>query len=195
MTGGGHLVTTYQSGVVDLKDHIMLTGYPGAFRDLLGIRIEEWAPVLEDDSVRLDDGATGTIWSEEVDVAGDSVDILRTYTEGDLKGKAAITGSSHGKGSASYISTHLGNEGLQRLLPELLTEADVTSSLLGSLRNEVENVIRIAQDGKTEWDFLINRTATEVELKGVHGELMLGSGDPAIGKLGARGVSVFRRTL
>ena len=193
--GGGHFVTTYQSGIVDLNDHVLLGGYPGAFRDILGIRVEEWAPLLEHESIKLNDGSIGTMWSEEVDVVGGEVDILRTYTEGDLKGRAAVTRRSTSKGSASYVSTRLGVEGLQGLLLELLLKADVASPLPESLRNKVEQVIRVAQDGKTEWDFFINRRATEVELKSVHGELVVASGNPGIGKLAPSGVSVFRRTL
>ena len=34
---GGHLITTYFSGVVDEHDHVWLGGYPGALRDLLGM--------------------------------------------------------------------------------------------------------------------------------------------------------------
>ena len=41
-----HLVTTYFSGIVDEHDHVWLGGYPGALRDLLGIRIEEFVPLL-----------------------------------------------------------------------------------------------------------------------------------------------------
>src|SRR5690606_41279736 len=44
--GGGHLLVTYFSGIVDENDHVRLGGYPGAFRDLLGVRTEEFAPLL-----------------------------------------------------------------------------------------------------------------------------------------------------
>ncbi|MCZ9344617.1 beta-galactosidase, partial [Streptomyces sp. TRM76130] len=56
---GGHLVTTYFSGVVDENDHVWLGGYPGALRELLGIRIEEFGPLLDGDTVELDDATTG----------------------------------------------------------------------------------------------------------------------------------------
>jgi beta-galactosidase len=55
-SAGGHLVTTYFSGIVDEHDHVWLGGYPGALRDLLGIRIEEFAPLLDDEQVELDNG-------------------------------------------------------------------------------------------------------------------------------------------
>ena len=39
-------LVTYFSGIVDEHDHIRLGGYPGAFRDLLGVRVEEFFPLL-----------------------------------------------------------------------------------------------------------------------------------------------------
>ena len=43
---GGHVLVTYFSGIVDEHDHVWLGGYPGALRDLLGVRVEEFAPLL-----------------------------------------------------------------------------------------------------------------------------------------------------
>jgi beta-galactosidase len=61
---GGQLVVTYFSGIVDENDHIRLGGYPGAFADLLGIRIEEFFPLHADEPVRLSQFGSGSIWSE-----------------------------------------------------------------------------------------------------------------------------------
>jgi beta-galactosidase len=57
--GGGHLLCTFFSGIVNQDDAVRLGGYPGAFRDLLGVRVEEFFPLAEGGSVRLSDGATG----------------------------------------------------------------------------------------------------------------------------------------
>ena len=51
-------------GIVDEHDQIRLGGYPGAFRDLLGVRVEEFFPLPAGETVALDDGGTGTLWSE-----------------------------------------------------------------------------------------------------------------------------------
>ena len=51
---GGHVLVTYFSGIVDEQDHVRLGGYPGAFRSLLGVRSEEFAPLRT--PVTLDDG-------------------------------------------------------------------------------------------------------------------------------------------
>ena len=41
---GGHLLVSYLSGVADPHARVHLGGYPGAYRDLLGLRVEE-API------------------------------------------------------------------------------------------------------------------------------------------------------
>ena len=54
------MLVTYFSGIVDEHDHVRLGGYPGAFRDLLGVRVEEFFPLL--DRARrwpLSDGGSG----------------------------------------------------------------------------------------------------------------------------------------
>ncbi|GLX99822.1 beta-galactosidase [Actinoplanes sp. NBRC 101535] len=160
---GGHLVTTYFSGIVDENDHAWLGGYPGAFRDLLGIRIEEFGPLLDHESVTLDSGAVGTLWTDRIDVTGDGVEVLATYKTGDQADRPAVTRRSDGTGSASYVSTRLGAEGLTALLPALLGPAGVVSELPEQLRGRVELTIR------GEHRFLINRTDEPVELTGVDG--------------------------
>ncbi|WP_433373229.1 beta-galactosidase [Streptosporangium sp. CA-115845] len=45
VSGGGTLVVSYLSGVADEHARVRLGGYPGALRDLLGIRVEEFHPL------------------------------------------------------------------------------------------------------------------------------------------------------
>ena len=75
---------TYFSGIVDEHDHIRLGGYPGAFRDLLGIRVEEFTPLREGERVRLDDGSVGDVWSEDLQLAG--AEAVATYIDGPVPG-------------------------------------------------------------------------------------------------------------
>ena len=49
--GGGTALVTYLSGIVDENDHVRLGGYPGAFRDLLGVRTEEFYPLRAQERV------------------------------------------------------------------------------------------------------------------------------------------------
>ena len=82
-----------------------------------------------------------------------------------------------GTGSAAYVSTRLGPDGLAPVLGDLLARAGVTSELPAELRGQVELAVR----GDTR--FVINRTEEPVDLS-------------ALGEAGrtltARGVAVLR---
>ncbi|MEU4692605.1 beta-galactosidase [Actinoplanes sp. NPDC023714] len=155
---GGHLVTTYFSGIVDENDHVWLGGYPGALRDLLGIRIEEFAPLLDGDTAELDNGVTGTLWTDRIDVVAPEVEVIARYKTGEQASRAAITRRPVGEGSASYVSTRLGAGGLAAVVPSLIGPAGVVSELPPELRGRVELAVR------GDHRFLINRTDEPVEL-------------------------------
>jgi beta-galactosidase len=175
VSGGGHLITTYFSGIVDENDHVWLGGYPGALRSLLGIRIEEFAPLLDDEQVALDNGTVGTLWTDRIDLTDPSTEALVSYKTGEMSGRPAVTRRPVGSGSASYVSTRLGPDGLAPVLDTLLSRAGVTSELPPELRGRVELAVR----GPVR--FYINRTDLPVELTGI-------AGAPAV--LGPREVAV-----
>jgi beta-galactosidase len=111
VAGGVHVVIGPFSGVVDLDDHIGLGGYPGAFRDLLGIRSEEFSP-LQDAQViplegEIDDtgSASATIWTELIRPQG--AQVLARFGGGVFPGEPAITvhQGAEGAGRAWYIGT------------------------------------------------------------------------------------------
>jgi len=180
--GGGHLVTTYFSGVADENDHIWLGGYPGAFRELLGVRVEEFRPLWEGEQVTLSNGTTGSLWSEPVDVIAPDVEVLVRY-DGEEELDAAVTRRPVGSGSAAYVSTRLGVEGIGTLLPTLLEGAGIASELPEAIRGSVELAVREGANGRFE--FLINRTDDEIDLG--EGDYLCGSAT-----LPGRGVAVRR---
>lgn len=191
---GGHLVTTYFSGVVDENDHVWLGGYPGALRDLLGIRIEEFAPLLAGAGVALDGGLTGTLWSDGITLTDSAAEVLAHYRSGDFAGLPAVTRRRTAAGSASYVSTRLGPAGLAGLLPRLLEPAGVRSELPGAARGRVELAVR--RSATDRYLFLVNRTDEPVPLTGLTGEVLtgdLGGGDGAADgrTLPPRGVAVL----
>jgi beta-galactosidase len=188
---GGHLVTTYFSGVVDQNDHIWLGGYPGALRELLGIRVEEFGPLLAEESVSLDDGSTGTLWTDRITLADERTEVLARYDSGNQAGRPAVTRRTTGAGSASYVSTRLGVAGLTALLPRLLDPAGVTSELPAEARGRVELAVR----GNTEekFLFLVNRTDDTVPLPGFTGDVLYGTAADDGLVLGPREVAVVRR--
>nr|WGD05666.1 beta-galactosidase [Streptomyces sp. R818] len=189
---GGHLVTTYFSGIVDENDHIWLGGHPGALRELLGIRVEEFGPLLDGDTVRLDNGTAGSVWSDRVDVTGPDVEVLARYSTGAYASRPAVTRRGTGRGSAAYVSTRLGADGLAALLPGLLAPAGVESELPVAVRGVVETAVR--RDGQYRYVFLVNRGDEPVPLPDRSGEVLVG---PALTEgvlvLPARGVAVLRQ--
>ncbi|MFF8642965.1 beta-galactosidase [Streptomyces sp. NPDC015345] len=192
---GGHLVTTYFSGVVDENDHIWLGGHPGALRELLGIRIEEFGPLPADDGVELDNSTTGTVWTDRITVTGPEVEILARYRTGAYTDRPAVTRRTAGHGSASYVSTRLGADGLTALLPRLLAAAGVDSELPPAARGRVELAVRRGADSR--YLFLVNRTDQPVPVPGLTGELVIGpkrddSGGGVL-VLPPRGVAVLRQ--
>ncbi|MFF2327219.1 MULTISPECIES: beta-galactosidase [unclassified Streptomyces] len=189
---GGHLVTTYFSGVVDENDHVWLGGYPGALRDLLGIRIEEFGPLLAGDTVELDNSTTGSLWTDRISVTDPEVEVLARYRSGTYTTRPAVTRRTTGEGSATYVSTRLGAGGLTALLPELLATAGVGSELPGPARGRVELAVR--RDGDSRYLFLINRTDEPVSLPDFTGDVLLGSTEGGF-VLPPREVAVLRRPV
>ena len=173
--GGGHLVTTYFSGIVDENDHLWPGAYPGALRDLLGIRVEEFAPLLDGDSVALDNGVTGTLWTDRLTVAAPDVSVLARYPDGG----PAITRRVAG-GSATYVSTRLGPAGLAPLLSRLGVRPELPDA-----GGRVEVTVRTG--GADEFWFVINRTDDEVAAN-LDGDVLLGALP-----IPPRGVTVIRR--
>jgi beta-galactosidase len=195
---GGHLVATYFSGIADQNDHIHLGGYPGALRDLLGIRVEEFSPLPDDAEVALSNGATGAVWSEPVTVTEAQVETLVSYASGPFSGGPAVTrrfvaGTGSRPGSATYVSTRLGIDGVGSLLPTLLCGAGVERELPFGVQGSVERVVRT--DGVHDFVFLLNRTDRAVEVPDQPGTLLRGVRGEVPGSLalGPHGVAVIQR--
>ena len=84
---GAQVVITFFSGIVDENEHIYLGGYPGAFRELLGVRTEEFYALQEGEVLHLDDGTAADLWSEKTHLEG--AETVRTWADGALHGRPA----------------------------------------------------------------------------------------------------------
>ncbi|MEV4015136.1 beta-galactosidase trimerization domain-containing protein [Nonomuraea angiospora] len=89
---------------------VRLGGYPGALRDLLGVRVEEFRPLTR--PVALSDGTAGAFWSETVQLTGATATV--TYAGGG----PAVTRHQAGAGSAWHVSTKLDASGLASVLTQ-----------------------------------------------------------------------------
>ncbi len=156
---GGQVVVTYFSGIVDEADRVVLGGYPGAFRDLLGVRVEEFAPLGAGQTVALDDGTTGAVWSERMTLAG--AEAVASFTGGPADGGPAVTRRAVGDGGAAwYVATLLDPAATSRLVARVVADAGVEP--LPGARPGVEVVRRVG--GGASWLFVINHTDETVDL-------------------------------
>lgn len=163
-SAGATVLVTYFSGIVDEKDHIRLGGYPGAFRGLLGIRVEEFHPLPAGGQVKLSDGGTSTIWSEHTHLEG--AEVVQTFSEYPLEGVPSLTRQAVGSGAAWYLATFPDQDGIESLVDRLLSESGVAP--LATADAGVELVRRRADSGGS-FLFAINhtRSAAAVEATGV----------------------------
>lgn len=158
---GTTVLITYFSGIVDEHDHVRLGGYPGAFRDLLGVRTEEFWTLQPGERVTLDDGTTATIWSENVRAA-EGTQVVRSFAGGVLDGVPALTRRAVGAGEAWYLATRPEDKGLQRIADALIAASGV-APVVPDLPDGVEVTRRTAADGRS-WLFVLNHTAEDVTL-------------------------------
>jgi beta-galactosidase len=196
---GATVVVTYFSGIVDENDHVRLGGYPGAFRDLLGVRSEEFYALQAGERLTLDDGGAADVWSEKIHL--DGAQAVRTFADGLLTGWPAVTRHSAGAGSAWYAATRLDEPGMSRLTDALLAEAGV-SPTVESLPAGVEVVRRHADapgsDGATadgtgaSFLFVLNHTADDVVIPGRGLDLLSGTTADGQVHVPAYGVAVVQ---
>ncbi|MGW3118101.1 beta-galactosidase [Streptomyces sp. NPDC001107] len=155
---GGTLAVGFHSGMVDANCHVRLGGYPGAFREALGVRTDELFPLLPGQTVALSDGTTGTLWSERVRLEG--AQAVTSYTDGPLAGVPAVTRNAYGTGTAWYVATHPDPEALTGLLERIRVEAGVEP--VRSAPAGVEAALR--RGAEADYLFLINHTDQDAEV-------------------------------
>jgi beta-galactosidase len=193
VAAGATALVTFFSGITDEHDQVRLGGYPGAFRELLGVRVEEFLPLADGEQVRLGGGTvtspdvtagTATVWVEDLHLAG--AEAVLTYQDGPLPGTPAVTRRPHGEGTAWYLATRLGAGPLGSVLDRVLADAGARPAAAATRGVEL---VRRSGDGRS-YLFAINHgpteavvTATGLDLVGgsdVDGRLVLATGAVAV---------------
>jgi len=169
--GGATVLISYFSGIVDERDHVRLGGYPGAFRDLLGIRSEEFHPLFPGAIITLSDGTDASVWSEHVH-AEPATHVEATFTGYPLEGVPALTRRSVGTGSAWYLATLPDAAGIEALTARLVEEAGVRPVTEASVGVELSR--RRCDDGRT-FLFAINHSTEDATIKADGENLLSGA--------------------
>ncbi|QOD02782.1 beta-galactosidase [Pseudarthrobacter sp. BIM B-2242] len=169
-SGGATVLVTYFSGIVDQNDHVRLGGYPGAFRDLLGIRVEEFHPLLAGSQLKLSDGGVSSIWSEHVHLAG--AEAVQNFAEYPLEGVPSLTRHAAGSGTAWYLATFPDHDGIEALVDRLLAESGVAPAAAADAGVEL---VRRRADSGGSYLFAINHTRSAAAVEAVGIDLLTGS--------------------
>jgi beta-galactosidase len=183
-SAGATVLVSYFSGIVDEKDHVRLGGYPGAFRELLGVRVEEFHPVLAGSQLKLSDGTVSSVWSEHVHLAG--AEAVQTFTEYPLEGVPSLTRRAVGEGAAWYLATFPDRDGIEALVDRLLAESGVAPAAVADSGMEVTR--RRSADGRS-FLFAINHSRSDASVDAAGTDLL--TGEPFPGTVAAGSVAVI----
>jgi beta-galactosidase len=183
--GGGVLVVSYFSAIVDEYDAVHPGGYVAPLREVLGLTVEEFLPLRAGEAVRLSlDGISGDVWAD--DVALEGADVIAAFEDGPGAGKPAITRNELGAGSAFYVSTRLGVDELSVVLGRAYQDAGIEP---GSGPAEVELIRRFSDE--SEYMIAVNHSNRPVDLPVGGTDLLTGESGESL-KLEAGGARVIR---
>ncbi|WP_243061928.1 beta-galactosidase [Humibacter sp. RRB41] len=198
--GGGVVVCSFFSGVVDETNQVRQPAYPGGLRTLIGGYIDEYLPARAGETFEVqftgaaDDGAAGAVtanwWQDSVHV--ESATVRAVYASGLLQGRPAMLENTVGEGRVVYLGTRLEPAALTRVL---LGEAQRSGirALVTDAPPTVEATLREA-DG-VSFLFLLNHSeshAAEVRLPFEGHDLLTGASVTDAVTLGPLGVAVVR---
>jgi beta-galactosidase len=150
---GGIFVTTFYSGLADRNDNIHLGGYPGAFREILGLWVEEIDALHPNmkNTVIFPDGKSYEC-REVCDIIRlEGASAVGLYGEDFYKGTPCVTEHKYGGGLACYIGTSPEYPMVSRVLLDICERAGIPSV---NLPENVE-LSRREKEGKT-FTFLLN---------------------------------------
>lgn len=170
VANGGKLIVTYYTGLSDEKDHIWMGGYPGSIRDVVGVRIEEFAPLGDDfpgapDHLDLDNGTTAHDFADVIASIGRNATVLASFKDDPwtgMDGRPAIVGNAYGDGRSVYVGARLGRDGIAKSLPAVFASLDVEVSDDADPR--LLRVERVDETTGARFVFLFNRTHEPVEV-------------------------------
>ncbi|MBS3967553.1 MAG: beta-galactosidase [Truepera sp.] len=126
--GGGTLVTTYLSGLVNESDLAHLGGFPPPFRRTLGLRVTETDAFASADAQGVVFSGAGPLGLEGHYTSGHYADLvqlegaeaLASYNKEFYTGSPAVTVHRYGAGEAYYLATRLEDRGLFEFYRALL---------------------------------------------------------------------------
>ncbi|MFC4011178.1 beta-galactosidase [Nonomuraea purpurea] len=192
---GGTVIMSFFSGVVDDRNRVRPDGYPGAFRRLIGAKIDEYWPARPHEvfAVEFADGrrATSTWWRDDLHLETGTA--LATYADGLLEGRAAVVENRFGAGRVVYLATLLEQSAFDSVVLDAVAAAGVRP-LLQDVPSHVECSVR--GDAAHEYLFLLNHSGelnASVPLEAEGTDLLTGTTVSGTVELAPLGAAVIQR--
>jgi Beta-galactosidase len=167
VAAGGHLVTTYWSGVVNETDLCHLGGFPGPLRKLVGIWAEE-IDCLDEGERNLVQGLAGNAAGLQGPyqvrhlcelIHAESAQVLATYRDDFYAGRPAVTVNRFGKGKAWHVASRNDLPFQRDFFAAIINELALPRAIDGDFPPGVVATART--DGETTWVFVQNFTAQQ----------------------------------
>lgn len=166
---GGIFIATYMTGLVDENDRCVFGAYPGRYRDLLGIRVEETDALFPEERNTL--LATEKLFGEKRKyecgflcdlIYLEDAETLAVYEKNFYKGFPCVTVNRFGKGKAFYIASDPEEEFLRDFIQIIFEDHNIKP--IFKAKKNVEITRRINKTGTIIFIINHNEQKSIVEL-------------------------------
>lgn len=195
--GGGTLLLSYLSGMVDETDRCIFGAYPGPLRNMAGVWVEETDALYADETVEVlwkQDSRTdqGRYLCDQLRIT--TARTLATYNSDFYAGSPAVTENKFGKGMVYYVGTQLSDLGMRRLMDTMCEKSGIQKQFCDVTGCEIS----IRSDMIHEAVFAINHDVKRdvvIRLQAEYEELL--SGQSCIGNVlvHANSIMIFYRSI
>lgn len=158
---GGHFLTTYFSGYVEDHDLVMLGGYPGKLKDILGIWVEESdALPPEENNSFVYDGKTypAGVLCDLMHLRGAKA--VSSYESDFYAGMPVLTVNEFGNGKAYYVGTRSDEAFYDKYLGDICKELGIHA--VAEVPEGIEATVRYNENGA--FLFLLNNSEEEKKI-------------------------------
>ncbi len=163
VSDGGTFITTFFSGIVDENDIVRSGGYPGAFRKLLGIWVEEVDALYPEmkNGIKTEKQLDTSEKSYECKLIcevlhSENAAVLGTFTEDYYKGFPAITENAYGNGKAVYVASEPEDDLIKVLVEKYCKEKNIQPII--KTNADVEITRRVKDNN--EYIFILNHSSS-----------------------------------
>lgn len=163
VAGGGTLVSTYITGVVNEADLTYLNGWPQALQELFGIRVKETDVYYPKDHNRIQT-ATGDYAVKDYAALLEvqEAQVLARYQEGFYQNEAAVTSHSFGQGTAYFIAPRTEQAFLDEFYGARVEDLHLANPLVVAGNPEVS--IQSRKQAGRNYHFVMNFSETVQEV-------------------------------